>query len=689
MKRRRFLQLSALTGLATAVPVPFPGPATPGRMPLSPQQLLGGLEREEGPTRLPQATWYRGKAVGDGLLYRFEPGALASFQILTADLLLDGKFMAAFLIRLQEGEEGPAFHLNFKLLNQCWARIRLFTSLVNQNRWRVEREGAWLKPIVGGSRVDLEKVDRMSLEIFRNGGLPVRWCMTDFLAAPEVPRLTRLILPRGPLLDELGQSTLHEWPGKSRSPEEVTGRLKQQLAEAPRQRWPESFSRWGGWKEVRFEGRGFFSRHHDGRRWWLVDPDGHPFWSAGLDSVRVDTQANFEGLEEALSWKPDPQGPYRAIYSSNGTHINYLAANFIRAFGPEQWYPRWAEISLSLLKRFGFNTVANWSDWQMASRSAIPYVRPLSFRPRNTSTIYRDFPDVFHPAYEEDARAYARELEDTVNDPALIGYFLMNEPTWGFSTELPAAGMLFNTPECATRKELARFLKEKYPDESSLSRAWGRSTSFQEISRGEWRAPLNETARRDLEEFSERMVDRFFRVLTEACRRVDPHHMNLGIRFHTVPPRWALTGMKYFDIFSMNCYREKIPADDLKEIESLLNLPTLIGEFHFGALDVGLPASGIGHVENQQARGQAYRVYVEDAAAHPSCVGTHWFIQYDQSALGRFDGENYNIGFQDVCNRVYEPLAQAARLTHERLYAVAPGKEPPFSDAPRYLPKLY
>jgi hypothetical protein len=118
-------------------------------------------------------------------------------------------------------------------------------------------------------------------------------------------------------------------------------------------------------------------------------------------------------------------------------------------------------------------------------------------------------------------------------------------------------------------------------------------------------------------------------------------------------------------------------------------MPIMIGEWHFGALDVGLPASGIGHVPDQVSRGKAFRFYLEDAAAKPWCVGVHYFILYDQSALGRFDGENYNIGFLDVCNRPYEPLAEAARTSHERLYQVAAGKAPPYGDQPVYLPLLF
>ena len=117
--------------------------------------------------------------------------------------------------------------------------------------------------------------------------------------------------------------------------------------------------------------------------------------------------------------------------------------------------------------------------------------------------------------------------------------------------------------------------------------------------------------------------------------------------------------------------------------------PVMIGEWHFGALDVGLPASGIGHVRDQAARGQAYRIYLEDAAAKPWCVGVHWFTLYDESALGRFDGENWNIGFLDVCNRPYEELCKAARASHERMYEVAMGRVEPYDEEPEYLPMLF
>src|SRR5687767_2918040 len=131
------------------------------------------------------------------------------------------------------------------------------------------------------------------------------------------------------------------------------------------------------------------------------------------------------------------------------------------------------------------------------------------------------------------------------------------------------------------------------------------------------------------------MVDVYFSTLSRACRSADPNHLNLGMRWQGIPPDWAVDGMKHFDVYSLNNYRPKMPRETTEKINSLLNMPTLIGEWHFGALDAGQPGSGLVHVRNQADRARAYRVYLEDAAAQPNCVGAHWFTLYDQSALGR------------------------------------------------------
>jgi hypothetical protein len=515
------------------------------------------------------------------------------------------------------------------------------------------------------------------------------------MVAQEPPRLADPLLLKGVLADEMGQSTLRDWPAKTRSIDEMAARLKSQLAAVDQAKWPAGFSRYGGnaGATAAIPGEnGFFRTHHDGKRWWLVDPDGKPFWSSGIDCVNGDISAKIDGLEKALIWLPDRSGEFADARHGRegGDNVDYYVANFIRAFGAKDWRQNWTMIAYSQLRQFGFNTVGNWSVWQFSRMMKFPYVRPLSFAAKHVPNVYRDFPDVFDPKIDADMSAYADQLLETADDPLMVGYFLMNEPTWGFAHESIAAGMLFNTDACACRDALAAHLKSRYADDGVLSSAWKMpDATFARIARGRWRGVLSEPAVADLKSFSTVMVDKLFTLMTDACRKVDSHHLNLGARYYTVPPDWALAGMKRFDVFSMNCYADHVPAKDLAKITAVTQRPVLIGEWHFGALDVGLPASGIGRVPDQAARGQAFRFYLEQAAAIPECVGVHYFILNDQSALGRFDGECYNIGFVDVCNRPYEPLAEAARKSHERLYDVASGKVAPFADAPKYLPKLF
>ena len=699
--RRDFLKISLLAGTSllswkSFVACTAASPKINGTI-LKPTRNLGQIEKKGKSSLLPNADIYTAKEAGDGFLFNFPTGTLSGNKYITTDMLLDGTNVTNFCIELKEGETGPTFVFRFSALNQCGLRVRFPLDMVDMNRWGVDREGAFLKPRCSGDRVDLEKVDRMRFIVNRKSKKLSEFHITEFLATKEeVPLITDPILPKGCLLDELGQSNIHQWSNKTKTIEEMTSRLQKQLREAPDQKWPDTFSRWGGQANKKLtKGKGFFTTHHDGKRWWLVDPDGFAFWSTGLDCVRVDTEAMYNQLETALSFFPDKNGDYKSIYHENEfvqgqyKHINYLAANFIRTFGPNGWRDKWADVALSELRRMRFNTVGNWSEWEFAQKSKFPYVRPMEFSPIKVKAVYRDFPDVFDPNFTSDAAAYASILDETRDDPAMIGYFMMNEPQWGFSDELPAVGMMYNNPDSKTKTNLAQFLKEKYQTDQAISQAWEVQTSFNAIASGTWKSQFNKTALLDLESFSSIMVDKYFTILAEACRKADKNHLNLGIRYAGIPPEWVSKGMKSFDVFSINSYTKTVPKNITEYVNEKLGMPTIIGEWHFGALDVGLPFSGIGHLKNQTDRAKAYKIYVEDAAANPNCVGTHWFTLYDESAIGRFDGEAYNIGFLDICNKPYPELCQGAIQSHERIYDLANGVVTPFYEDIEYLPNLF
>ena len=117
---------------------------------LFPGRFINNLQQESTAVPILGAVCYVAHNTGDGLAYTFPPGALESAAFLTADMLIDGDRLSVFSLCLQEGENGHAFRMNFGLLNQCSARLRIPLEAVNQNRWRFPREGAWLKPMCGG-----------------------------------------------------------------------------------------------------------------------------------------------------------------------------------------------------------------------------------------------------------------------------------------------------------------------------------------------------------------------------------------------------------------------------------------------------------------------------------------------------------------------------------------------------------
>jgi hypothetical protein len=99
------------------------------------------------------------------------------------------------------------------------------------------------------------------------------------------------------------------------------------------------------------------------------------------------------------------------------------------------------------------------------------------------------------------------------------------------------------------------------------------------------------------------------------------------------------------------------------------DVPLIIGEFHFGALDRGLFHTGLVPTGSQKERAAAYREYVEGALHHPQFVGCHWFQYQDEPTTGRaYDEENYQIGFIDVADTPYPELVAAAQAVGGDLY---------------------
>lgn len=150
--------------------------------------------------------------------------------------------------------------------------------------------------------------------------------------------------------------------------------------------------------------------------------------------------------------------------------------------------------------------------------------------------------------------------------------------------------------------------------------------------------------------------------------------MILGMRWAWISNPDLMVGWENFDVFSINCYAVD-PTEKIQQVVDLgVDLPVLIGEFHFGALDAGPCATGLEGVRNQRERGLAYHNYCESVAAHKNGVGCHYFQCYDQFVLGRFDGENYNIGLFDITSCAYPEMLEQIKECSSQIYKIADGE---------------
>ncbi len=448
------------------------------------------------------------------------------------------------------------------------------------------------------------------------------------------------VLEGKPLIDQFGQYAHADWPGKARSIGDL--RKAWETEDRALNSEPATACPYGGFPNTRAKGTGFFRVEQIDGRWWFVDPDGHLFFSSGVNGVGNAAATRVQGREDLFAAMPPNPLP--------GAAGNFYAWNLQRRYGAD-WRPKWAEATRQRLSAWGFNSIHYWGARQLeaAAEPRVPYAQML--RGWQTGQSIMGLPDVYSDDFARRVEeAAANQLGPRKDDPWMLGYFIGNEPPWP-GRESQLVDLILAGPPGEMQKRLKDHLA-------------GGDT------------PERRTA------FVHGAFERYLQVINAAVRKHAPNHLNLGIRFGGSPHDDLIKLTRGFDVFSINIYRYAPPRATLDRAHELTGRPMLIGEFHIGVNDRGL-SSGLVQAMNQAERGVAYRYYVEQSAAHPAMVGTHWFQWLDQPVTGRSDGENYNIGFIDATDRPYAELAAAARETHARLLEVHGGKVAPFDRMPK------
>lgn len=614
----------------------------------------------------------------------FEPNVWEEQRYLSVDIYHESHDVLVVLFSFTD-VKGRTITVHYGVLPKVKTRICLPLTALNGEKLFLDRYPGVMQSVLRGDAF----VDRKTIKQFEIATIP-----------STVPRsfdISNIVLSNSELdftyspttyIDQLGQLAWKNWDGKIDNQNELAWALNEESKLQQSSEASLDLSKYGGWKSLRFAATGYFRTEFDGQSWWFVDPEGYALFSAGMDCIHPAGAMRVAGMEHLTPPLPKREGIFAEAWV--GEEYSFGIANLISAFGTN-WKEKWQQLTEYRMKAWGINTIGNWSANDFIQYSSLPYVYPMSDFPETKHKIFRDFPDVFSSEYEEQAKTFAEQLLPLKSDPRLIGYFLRNEPHWAFVDGVNLTDqMLRSSHRYESKTSFIHWLTDKYVTVDNWNAAWGSNFSaFDDLYEPVLAAAFidNGASPKDFSAFNRIMIRRYVEIPARCCKLIDPHHLNLGMRYAWISNDDVLEGCESFDVFSINCYGMAPNQEQIQYISGHLNKPIMIGEFHFGAADVGMLAYGIRAVETQADRGLAYQYFVEQAASTPELIGVHYFQLNDQPVLGRFDGENYQIGAVDVCQQPYRPFVEAMAATHARMYEIRSGKLAPLQHCPKEIPK--
>ncbi len=524
------------------------------------------------------------------------------------------------------------------------------------------------------------------------------------------------------IIDAFGQYSRGQWPEKVSKEQQLRDgaareaeQLKTWLAERPQQ------DKFGGWLGgPSFEASGFFRSEKRDGRWYLVTPEGNPFYSLGVNAVSAwQSQTYVEGRESMFSALPKDGEPLAAYYGKRDSRSDSGASRG-RAFDHGRWFDfyranlqrshaqpcpvaptplaatpapaeavacpppgfdaeRWTQHALDRLQAWGFNSLGNWSDDTLGAAKRMPYSIPLSIS-GDYATIstghdwWGGMPDPFDPRFAMAAeRAIAIATRDRRDDPWLLGFFADNELAWAAPGNDPKAryalayGTLRQTTDVPAKRAFLKQLRDKYRNQNGLSKAWGIELKAWELMEDPgFEAPLPSAEfpqiEKDLQSFQQLFAETYFKTIADSLKWHAPNHMLLGGRFAIATPEAIEASARHCDVLSFNFYvREPQHGYDFATLRAL-DKPVLVTEFHFGSRDRGPFWGGVAETYKEEERGPAYAHFLARALEEPAIVGVHWFQYLDQPASGRLlDGENGHFGLVAITDRPWQGFVEAVR----------------------------
>lgn len=523
----------------------------------------------------------------------------------------------------------------------------------------------------------------------------MKYAISDFrLEEPPAPLSPALQSAESfyPFIDRFGQYRHAEWPGKLHSEAELAERRRTEDADLDAHPEIPGRTRFGGWADgPTLDSKGGWMTAKYRGKWFLVDPEGKLFWSLGMNSIDYQacdpTGISYrEKYFEALPPEDSPIGkacfsyarfPRFAFYKGKEGDIRqfyFYRYNSALKYGVGNEYPEYLRRSQRRLRSWGFNTNGNWLESDVLKGEHLPYITCIEFEKfyriiEGCKQIgWQKFPEVFDPAFAEGmAHALRNRHKMAVNDDYCIGFFMDNELSWGPNDHFLAEGALRSGDRQPAKIALCDALKKKYGTVDKLNQAWGSQYADWADFLATTKAPEPlDKAIPDLVDFNDVIVNRYFSICKEVINREAPGKLYFGCRFNDWNVKVIRTAAKYLDGCSFNRYSPEVGRWSLPEG---IDMPVIIGEWHFGTANFGPPHSGLQAAADQRDRARAFDRYVRSALWNPQVIGAHYFKYVDQAATGRpSDGENIQCGFVDVTDTPYNDMVQAARKVSAEMY---------------------
>lgn len=523
----------------------------------------------------------------------------------------------------------------------------------------------------GGRNIDTANVTRFRIETFAPG--KAHFSIRKLRASGHYAPPGEVLTPNDffPCIDRYGQYIHQEWKEKIHTDSDFRKNL--QMEERALRSPVPAWNQFGGWEAgPQLKATGFFRTEKYRGKWYLVDPSGRLFFSRGINSIRYsDVLTGGTGAEKFFEGKSTRK---------NGK-FGFTSENLKKKYG-ENYRERFGRFMMRRMADWGFNTLGNWSAHDICRMRQHPYVVNLPLPSGLPRLAKGGFYDVFDPAFEPGMRKiFSKEFDWCKNDPWCIGIFIGNELRFSNRKRSLGTDALTAAPQTAAKKELLRDLQKKYTSIASLNSAWKtRFTDWKELMqlRG---LPAGNAWKKDIDDFFEKSVRRFFAVSKAVIKSNSPNTLYLGSRlfvgYDYRNERLNRAAGEYWDVVSYNLYQ---PHYDHFAPHGLPDVPVIITESSVG----GCRARGGWGIHSDpglipDARKEAFLCQYESAARHPNIVGIHFFCLFDQPVLGRWDGENCDFGLLDITDSPYTDVVKANREFSERLYEFRQNTEPVFT----------